>query len=123
MQKPRFKRFAQQGLVAAGLVASAVIGMPRTALADEGGVSFWIPGFFGSLAAAPQQPGWSVATIYYHTSVSAGGDVVFSRQVTRGRLTANFTGNLAADLDANADLAMVIPSYTFASKVLAASSP
>ena len=113
MKKLRHKRF---GLVAAGLVAS-VIGMPRTALADEGGVSFWIPGFFGSLAAAPQQPGWSVATIYYHTSVSAGGDVVFSRQVTRGRLTANFTGNLAADLDANADLAMVIPSYTFARKL------
>ena len=59
MKKLRRKRF---GLVAAGLVASAVIGMPRTALADEGGVSFWIPGFFGSLAATPQQPGWSVAT-------------------------------------------------------------
>jgi len=27
------------------------------AKADEGGVSFWLPGFFGSLAAAPQQPG------------------------------------------------------------------
>ena len=42
--------------------------------ADEGGVSFWVPGFFGSLAAAPQQPGWSQANIYYHTNVSAGGD-------------------------------------------------
>ena len=36
--------------------------------ADEGGVSFWLPGLFGSLAAAPQQPGWSLSTIYYHTT-------------------------------------------------------
>src|SRR5262249_21821718 len=42
------------------------------AKADQGGVSFWIPGFFGSLAAAPLQPGWTLQTNYYHTSVSAG---------------------------------------------------
>jgi hypothetical protein len=39
-------------------------------LADENGVSFWVSGFFGSLAAAPQQAGWSLASIYYHTDVS-----------------------------------------------------
>jgi hypothetical protein len=49
-------------------------------LADEGGVSFWVPGFFGSLAATPQQPGWSLATVYYHTSVSAGADVARARE-------------------------------------------
>jgi hypothetical protein len=37
-------------------------------LADEGGVSFWIPGFYGSLAATPQEPGWSIAAVYYHAS-------------------------------------------------------
>jgi hypothetical protein len=47
----------------------------QAAMADEAGVSFWLPGFFGSLAAAPQQPGWSLADIYYHDHVSAGGDV------------------------------------------------
>ena len=41
------------------------------ALADEGGVSFWIPGFFGSLAATPQQPGWSLATVYLARKVAA----------------------------------------------------
>ena len=46
--------------------------MTRSAFADEGGVSFWLPGNFGSLAAAPGVPGWAWATIYYHTSVSAG---------------------------------------------------
>src|SRR6266540_38363 len=59
-----------------GAFASALLGaaiaVPTAALADEGGVSFWIPGFFGSLAAAPLQPGWTLQTNYYHTSVSAG---------------------------------------------------
>jgi hypothetical protein len=57
------------------LLFGALIGAPTVAAADEGSVSFWIPGFFGSLAAAPQQPGWSLTNIDYHTSVSAGGDV------------------------------------------------
>lgn len=76
----------------------------KPAAADEGGISFWIPGFFGSLAATPQQPGFSFAGIYYHTSVSAGGNVAFARQVTRGNITANFSGSLTANLDAKADL-------------------
>jgi hypothetical protein len=103
---------------AAGLAFGAALVTPQTVLADEGGVSFWIPGFFGSLAAIPQQPGWSVVTIYYHTSVDAGGDVTFARQVNRSRITTNFTGNMAANLDADADLAMVIPTYTFSRPVL-----
>ena len=36
--------------------AAAVLFVPGVVKADEGGVSFWVPGFFGSLAAAPQQP-------------------------------------------------------------------
>jgi hypothetical protein len=91
---------------------------PTPVLADEGGVSFWVPGFFGSLASAPQQPGWSLATIYYHTSVKAGGDIVFARQVHRGQIAANFTGNLNANLKADANLGMAIPSYVFATPVL-----
>lgn len=38
-------------------VISIVAAMPRTVHADEGGVSFWLPGIYGSLAAAPLQPG------------------------------------------------------------------
>src|ERR1700738_516294 len=51
----------------------ALVSASTIAAADEGGVSFWIPGFFGSLAATPQQAGWSLARIYYHTTGSAGG--------------------------------------------------
>ena len=49
---------------------AAIFLCPVASYADEGGVSFWVPGFFGSLAATPLQPGWSVANIYYHTTVS-----------------------------------------------------
>ena len=52
------------------LALIAVFATVEESLANEGGVSFWLPGLFGSLAAVPQQPGWSAALIYYHTSVS-----------------------------------------------------
>ena len=108
-----------RGVWFAALVAvAAVAGVSKPSLADEGGVSFWVPGFFGSLAVAPQQPGWSLATIYYHTSVKAGGDVGFARQVHRGGITANFTGALSANLKADANLGFVIPTYVFATPVL-----
>lgn len=81
-------------------------------------MSFWIPGFFGSLAATPQQPGWTVAAMYYHTSVSAGGDVAFARQVSRGQITIPFSGSLNANLKADADIGIAIPQYVFSSPVL-----
>src|SRR5690348_8968493 len=105
--------------LACGVLAlTALVSAPGNALADEGGVSFWTAGFFGSLAAAPQVPGWSLATIYYHTSVSANADVAFARQVAPGRLNVNFTGNLTAHLNADADLGIAIPQYVFAQPVL-----
>jgi hypothetical protein len=90
----------------------------QVALADEGGVSFWVPGFFGSLAATPQQPGWSIADIYYHTRVSAGRDVALAREFQLGRIPANLTANLSASLHSTADLNLVAPSYVFATPVL-----
>ena len=69
----------------AALALGTFISAPRSALADEGGVSFWLPGFFGSLAAAPQQPGWSLTSIYYHTTVSAGADVARAREFEIGK--------------------------------------
>jgi hypothetical protein len=86
-------------------------------LADEGGVSFWPPGFFGSLAAAPQQPGWSLTSIYYHTSVSAGADVARAREFETGRISLTATANVSASLNAKADLALALPTHTFATPV------
>ena len=106
--------------IAAGVLSPAIMLFSQCALADEGGVSFWVPGFFGTLAAAPQQPGWSVANIYYHTSVSAGGNVALSREFQIGQVPANLTltARLNASLNATGDLGIVIPTYVFATPVL-----
>ena len=47
--------------------------LPTVARADENGVSYWLPGQYGSFAATPGTPGWAWATLYYHGSVGAGG--------------------------------------------------
>src|SRR5437899_1423694 len=103
-----------------GIGVTLLVSLSGSASADEGGVSFWVPGFFGSLAAAPQQPGWSLANVYYHTSVSAFGDVARAREFTLGRVPANVTVNANLNLRVNAtgDLGFVIPSYVFATPVL-----
>ena len=97
-------------LLAIGAFALA----PHRAVADESGVSFWLPGLFGSLAAVPVQPGLSGAMIYYHTTVSAGGDVSTAREAQIGGSGVTVKANLNANLNANADLALFLPSYTFA---------
>src|SRR5712672_3303651 len=86
-------RAIRSGVVCGTLVVTSLASTPRISLADEGGVSFWIPGLFGSLAATPQQPGFSFTAINYYTNVSAGADVAAARQVSRGNITANLSGN------------------------------
>jgi hypothetical protein len=102
----------------AGLAAFMIA--PSIAIADEGGVSFWIPGFFGSLAAAPQQPGWSLTNIYYHTSVSADAGVAIARERTLGNIPVNLslTANLNASVSSRADLDFVMATYVFKTPVL-----
>jgi hypothetical protein len=110
----------QRLAVAAIVLAPVIMFSSNEALADEGGVSFWIPGLFGSLAATPQQPGWALANIYYHTSVSAGADVAGAREFTLNRVPATGTlnANLNLNINAIANLGLVVPSYTFATPVL-----
>ena len=105
--------------VAASVLASAIVFFSQCALADESGISFWVPGFFGSLAATPQQPGWALANIYYHTSVSAGGDVARAREFQIGQVPTNVTlaARLSASVNATGDLGFVIPTYVFATPV------
>jgi hypothetical protein len=101
-----------------GALALALALVSQASFADEGGVSFWIPGFYGSLAAAPLQPGWTLQTNYYHTSVSAGAEVARAREITIGRIPITVNANLSATLDAKADLGWALPIYTFATPVL-----
>jgi hypothetical protein len=86
--------------------------------ADEDGVSFWIPGFFGSLAATPQQPGWAVASIFYNTNVLGGGNTAVSREITVGQFNPTLNANVSASVHANAALEMVVPTYVFATPFL-----
>lgn len=104
--------------LAAGMVAAAVALAPQPAAADEGGVSFWVPGFFGSLAAAPLQPGFGLTSIYYHTSVSADASVARAREISVGTLTAKIAANVSGNLDANADIGIFNPYYVFEQKIL-----
>ncbi|MGH6875909.1 MAG: SphA family protein [Rhizomicrobium sp.] len=97
-----------RGIAAGSIVVLGIfISMPRPVLADEFGVSFWVPGLFGSLAAAPQQPGFSLATINYFTDISAGRGADFQQG-----------GAIFAGIDANADLGFFVPGYVFANPIL-----
>src|SRR5262245_28507479 len=85
-------------VIAVPVAGTIVLSTTSSSLADEGGVSFWVPGFFGSLAAAPQVPGFSFGNILYYSQVSAGGNVAFARQVSVGNINVNFTGNFNANI-------------------------
>jgi hypothetical protein len=98
------------------LVAAACA--TNNALADESGTSFWIPGFFGSLAAAPQQPGWSLTSILYNTNVSASGNAAVAREITIGRFNPKINISVDAHVHADATIGFVAPSYTFATPFL-----
>jgi hypothetical protein len=106
--------------LSAAAIAALLVLPDQAARADEGGISFWIPGFFGSLAATPQQPGWSITSIYYRTSVSAGGNVARAREITIGRIPTNLTASVDARVNATANLGLVAPSYVFETPVLGA---
>jgi hypothetical protein len=88
-------------------LVAAVTMAPKTALADEGGVSFWLPGLYGSLAAAPGEPGWSYATVYIHSSVDADNGVSFPQG-----------GEIRAGLDGRVDIMAFGPTYTFEEPML-----
>jgi hypothetical protein len=100
-------------------VAALTFGtLPEPAYADEVGVSYWLPGRFGSLAAAPTVPGWSMAEVYYHTTLAASGAVAAAREIQIGRIPAAVNVSLNANLNAQADLVLLNPTYTFATPVL-----
>jgi hypothetical protein len=91
---------------------------PEISRADEGGVSFWLPGQYASMAATPQVPGWALGTVYYHSNVSGSGSVAASKEITVGSIPANVNVNLNLSLSAQADLVVLSPTYTFATPVL-----
>jgi hypothetical protein len=96
----------QSGCLALAALALAAF-LPPHAVADEGGVSYWLPGTYGSLAAVPAVPGWSFSTFNYCDSVSAAKDAAFVRG-----------GGISAGLSARTDFQYLYPAYVFATPVL-----
>ena len=78
----------------------------------------WIPGQFGSLAAVPTTPGWSLGTIYYHTSVAASGNIAAAKEIQIGVFSPTVNVSLNANLNSPGDLLFLAPTYTFATPVL-----
>jgi hypothetical protein len=96
-------------ILAGALSAFFLFGLTPNARADEGGISFWLPGNFGSLAAAPATPGWSWATIYLHSEVASGAGAQFPRG-----------GQIDVGINGRVNLAVFGPTYTFATPVFGA---
>src|SRR5882757_3419438 len=106
---------ALQSSAVAMLLCAGILSMTSSAsVADESGISFWLPGLYGSLSATPTTPGWSVATIYYHTSVNASGAAAAAREFQVGRFSPTVNINLNLALSGQADLQFIAPTYTFA---------
>ena len=101
------------------IAAAAVIVVvsQQRSWADEGGVSFWVPGQFGSLAAVPAQPGWSFASIGYVTDVRASGGVAAARQITMGH-SPTVNVDLNATLHARVPTVFVNANHVFETPVL-----
>lgn len=102
------------------VVAVTVVALlsPQAARADESGISYWLPGLYGSMSATPTTPGWSIAAIYYHANAGASGAAAASREVQIGRLSTAVAVDLNVALRGQADLMLIAPTYTFATPVL-----
>jgi hypothetical protein len=96
-----FWRAAQA--LAVGVTAITCALLPQPSRADQGGIGFWLPGTFGSLAATPMQPGLSMSALYLHSFVSAGGDVAASRAIGFPNRSVNLSVNLNAEIKGTAD--------------------
>jgi hypothetical protein len=104
--------------ISACATVALLILAPQVSRADESGISFWLPGQVSSLPAVPAVPGWSMAAVYYHTSVAASGAVAAAREIQIGRFAPTVNVSFNANLNAQADLLLLNPTYTFATPVL-----
>lgn len=91
----------------AGPCMIAAIAASSYASADEGGVSFWLPGQYASFAAIPPQTGFSVPLVTYAYSGDASG----GQKLELG-------GEIRLGVDARYLGQFVIPTYRPETKVL-----
>jgi hypothetical protein len=94
-------------IVHCGSLLALLLGTPFLAAADEAGISFWLPGQFGSFAATPSEPGWSFENTFYHATAAASVGASFER-----------SGEIEAGIKSPSDFFMFTPTYAFATPVL-----
>jgi hypothetical protein len=99
-------------------IGALLILAPQASRADESGVSFWLPGQVSSLPAVPAVRGWSMAAVYYYANVAASGSVAAAREIQIARFAPTINVSLNANLNAQADLLLLNPTYTFGTPVL-----
>lgn len=100
------------------LAVSSVTAGSNGALADENGISFWLPGIYGSLAAVPAQPGFTFTVINYYDSVSGSGSIAAAREISIGKLNPTVNVNLNATVASKIDVGLPYLNYVFATPVL-----
>jgi hypothetical protein len=103
--------------VGLALALTVLVATAAPSWADEGGVGFWVPGFFGSMSAAPLEPGWSIAAIYYHADASESGNAALSKQITIGRFNPTINVSINANVRGTGDIGFLIPQYVFETKI------
>jgi hypothetical protein len=91
------------------LAVVALVGGYKVAVADEAGVSVWLPGTFGSLAAVPVLPGFQWSTTYYHAAATSQSRTEFEEG-----------GRIVRGLSPKPNLIQLSPSYAFETPVLGA---
>jgi hypothetical protein len=85
----------------AAMTLTPMVGLSPPASADESGVSFWVPGQYGSFAAVAPDPGFSLPTVSYYYS----GDMSANRILKQGT-------ELAAGADTTFMAQFTIPTFT-----------
>jgi hypothetical protein len=110
--------FGRPCRIALALALAAIASASNKSLADEGGLSFWLTGQFGSLAAVPQVPGWTIGFVNYYTNVGASGSIAAAREITIGRFKPTVNVNLNVNLNASSEAVFFSPTYVFTTPIL-----
>ena len=84
-----------------GTLVALMLGY-QVAAADEAGISIWLPGTFGSLAAAPVQPGFQWSATYYDAAATSQSRKEFEE-----------AGRIVTGLNPKPYLIQLSPSYAF----------
>jgi hypothetical protein len=77
--------------------------------ADEGGVSFWLPGQYGSFAAIAPSPGWSMPLVFYNYS---GSTQSADHVLPSGRVVGSLSGSVYG--------LFIVPTYTLNTTIIGA---